>query len=158
MNTRTGEVVLQLDRTLVSSLSYTDSDISGNWNYYGKQASIPLEVIRSASLYGAQALGLDDEIGSVEVGKKADLILISHNPLENLKVLYGTGTIKLDDQNEIRRVGGVDYTIKDGVIYNAKELLEDVRQMVDKAKEEEGFKLNQPGLDEYFRRFEEGNK
>lgn len=118
----------------------------------------PLEVLRSASLYGAEALGMDDMIGSIEVGKKADLILISENPLENLKVLYGTGAIKLDNDNNIVRVGGVDYTIKNGVIYDAKALLEDVRIMVEKAKEEEGFKLNQPGLDEYFKNFEQNKK
>lgn len=115
----------------------------------------PLEVIRSATLYGAEALGMDEELGSVEEGKLADIILIDENPLQNLKVLYGTGTIKLDDEGQILRVGGVKYTIKDGVVYNAAELLNDVRKMVSEAKEKEGFKLNQPGLDEWFRRIEE---
>ncbi len=115
----------------------------------------PLEVIRSATLYGAEALGLDDEIGSVEVGKKADLIIIEENPLVNLKVLYGTGAIKLTEDNEIVRVGGVLYTVKDGIIYNAKDLLDDVRKMADKAKAEEGFEINQPGMDAYFKRLEE---
>ena len=105
----------------------------------------PLEVIRAATLSGAEALGLDDEIGSIEVGKKADFILIEENPLQNLKVLYGTGAIKLTKENDVIRVGGVKYTVKDGIIYNAKELLNDVKQMVDKEKEETGFKLYQPG-------------
>lgn len=118
----------------------------------------PLEVLRSASLYGAEAIGLDNEIGSIEIGKKADLILMEENPLKNLKSLFGTGTIKLTDENEIVRVGGVKYTIKDGVIYDAKKLLSDVREIVDDAKEVEGFKINQPGMDEYFRRFEENRK
>jgi len=118
----------------------------------------PLEVIRSATLYGAEALGMDEQIGSVEEGKLADIILIEENPLANFKVLYGTGTIKLDDENNIVRVGSVKYTVKDGVIYDSRTLLEDVREMVDAAKEEEGFKLNQPGLDEYFRKFEESKK
>ncbi len=112
----------------------------------------PLEIIRSASLSGAEALGMDDEIGSIEVGKRADLIVIEENPLVNLKVLYGTGAIKLTDDNEIVRVGGVKYTIKDGIIYDAKKLLSDVRKIADKAKAEEGFKINQPGMDEYFKR------
>jgi len=106
----------------------------------------PLEVIRSATLNGAEALGLDDEIGSVEVGKKADLIIIDENPLQNLKVLYGTGAIKLTEDNEVIRAGGVKYTIKDGIIYDAKQLLADVKQIVDEAKAEEGFKLLQPGI------------
>jgi hypothetical protein len=118
----------------------------------------PLEVLRSASLYGAEALGLDNEIGSIEVGKKADLILVDHNPLENLKVLYGTGAIKLTEDNEIVRVGGVSYTIKDGIIYDAKQLLADVRKMVKAAKDEEGFKISQPGMDAFFERIEEERK
>ena len=106
----------------------------------------PLEVIRSATLYGAEALGMDKEIGSVEVGKLADLIVIAENPLKNLQCLYGTGAIKLTDDNKVERVGGVLYTIKDGIIYDAKQLLRDVKAMVDKEKEETGFKLFQPGM------------
>ena len=105
----------------------------------------PLEVIRSATLYGAEALGLDDEIGSIEVGKKADLIIIDENPLQNLKVLYGTGAIKLTDDNKVVRAGGVKYTIKDGIIYDAKKLLADVKAMVDAEKEDSGWQLKQPG-------------
>lgn len=106
----------------------------------------PLEVIRSATLYGAEALGMDKEIGSVEVGKLADLIVIAENPLKNLQCLYGTGAIKLNEDNKVERVGGVLYTIKDGIIYDAKQLLRDVKAMVDKEKEETGFKLYQPGM------------
>ena len=114
----------------------------------------PLEVIQSATYNAAEALGLEDEIGSVEVGKKADLIILDENPLKNLKSLYGTGAIKLTEDNEIVRVGGVRYTIKDGIIYDARKLLEDVKSMVDEAKEAEGFKINQPGMDAYFEKFE----
>ena len=106
----------------------------------------PLEVIRAATLNGAEALGLDDEIGSIEVGKKADIIIIDENPLQNLKVLYGTGAIKLTEDNEVVRVGGVRYTIKDGIVYDAKQLLADVKAMVDAEKEETGWELKQPGM------------
>jgi dihydroorotase-like cyclic amidohydrolase len=106
----------------------------------------PLEVIRSATLYGAQALGLDKDLGSVEPGKLADLIIIEENPLANLQCLYGTGAIKLTDENKVERVGGVKYTIKDGILFDAKQLLRDVKAMVDKEKEETGFKLYQPGM------------
>ena len=72
-------------------------------------------------------------------------MLIDQNPLANLKVLYGTGAIKLTDDNQVSRVGGVTYTIKDGIIYDAKKLLEDVKTMVQEAKEQENFEIKQPG-------------
>ena len=106
----------------------------------------PLEVIRSATLYGAQALGLEKEIGSIEPGKLADLVIIDANPLENLQVLYGTGAIVLNENNEVTRIGGVKYTIKDGIIYDAKKLLEDVKRMVQDEKAKTGFKILQPGM------------
>lgn len=106
----------------------------------------PLEVIRAATLNGAEALGMDDQIGTVSVGKKADLVLVEENPLENFKVLYGTGAIKLTEDNEVVRVGGVKYTISNGVVYDAKQLLQQVKQMVDEAKAKEGFSIQQPGV------------
>ncbi len=107
----------------------------------------PLEVIRSATLFGAQSLGMEKEIGTVEVGKLADFVILEENPLQNLKVLYGTGAIRLNDKNEPIRVGGVKYTVKDGIVFDAKALLNDVKVMVEKAKTSENIKLKQPGLD-----------
>ena len=46
----------------------------------------PLEVIRSATLNGAEAIGWDDKIGSVQIGKLADFVIVEVNPLKNLKV------------------------------------------------------------------------
>lgn len=107
----------------------------------------PLEVIRSATLYGAQALGMEKEIGSIEVGKLADIVIINANPLKNLQVLYGTGAIELTKENKIVRTGGVQFTIKDGVVYDAKKLLADVRKIVDAEKAKTGWKLKQPGIE-----------
>jgi imidazolonepropionase-like amidohydrolase len=103
----------------------------------------PLEVIRSATMYGAQALhdprGKEIEFGVIREGLLADLLIVDENPLENLKVLYGTGAIKLNDQTmKPERVGGVKYTIKDGIVYDAKQLLADVRAMVAEQKQEVG--------------------
>ena len=105
----------------------------------------PLEVIRSATLNGAEALGIDHLTGSIEIGKSADLIIIEENPLKNFKVLYGTGAIKLTKENKVVRVGGVKKTIRQGVIYDSKKLLSEVKKMVDEAKKSEGFILKQPG-------------
>lgn len=105
----------------------------------------PLEVIRSATLFGAQALGMEKEIGSIEPGKLADFIILEENPIQNLQVLYGTGVVKLDGDKVVRK-GGVRYTVKDGIIYDSKKLLEDVRSMVDQEKKRLGFVLKQPGV------------
>jgi len=108
----------------------------------------PLEVIRAATLHGAEALGVDDEVGSIEPGKRADLVVVAENPLEDFKVLFGTGAIRVDEQNTLKRVGGVRYTIKDGIIFDAEQLRADVREMVDAAKEEAGIeRLTQPASD-----------
>jgi imidazolonepropionase-like amidohydrolase len=107
----------------------------------------PLEVIKAATLNGAQALGLDKEIGSIEPGKLADLAIVEENPLADLKVLYGTGTIRVTADNKVVRVGGVRYTVKDGIVYDAKKLLADVRAMVKEAKEKSGKGIVQPGME-----------
>jgi imidazolonepropionase-like amidohydrolase len=95
----------------------------------------PLEVVRAATLSGAELLGMSDRIGSVEVGKVADLVIVPQNPLANFKVLYGTGTIRLDDATRtVTKVGGVRYTIHDGIVYDAQALLADVRRLVSEAR------------------------
>jgi len=105
----------------------------------------PLEVVRAATLAGAEVLKMDDRIGSVEPGKFADLLIVGENPLEDFKVLYGTGAIRLDEHDQPVRVGGVRYTIKDGIVFDARRLRADVRAMVRKAWQAAGRKLEQPG-------------
>lgn len=93
-----------------------------------------LEVIQSATLNGAIALGLEHEIGSIVPGKKADMLIVAENPLANFKVLYGTGHYRLNSDNQPERTKGVRYTIKDGIVYDAQQLLTEVRALVDQAK------------------------
>ena len=45
------------------------------------------EVLRAATLTPAEMMGIDDVVGSVEVGKQADLIVVRGNPIEDLSVL-----------------------------------------------------------------------
>jgi imidazolonepropionase-like amidohydrolase len=85
----------------------------------------PLEVIRSATMHGAQTLhepkGKALEFGVIRPGLLADLVLVDQNPLQNLKVLYGTGAVRLNEATQQpERVGGIKYTIKDGIVYDAK--------------------------------------
>ena len=94
----------------------------------------PLEVIRAATSHGAyelyKAKGADAPFGTVRPGMLADLVIVPENPLHNLKVLYGTGFERLDRDGKVERVGGVKYTIKDGIVYDAHALLADVAAMV----------------------------
>jgi hypothetical protein len=106
----------------------------------------PLEIFMSASLNGAKVLGVDQDLGTIEIGKLADLVIVEENPQENLKVLYGTGAIRVNENNEAVRVGGVRYTIKDGIVYDAKELLNDVAEYVEQVKAESGYEIKQPGM------------
>ena len=64
--------------------------------------------------------------GVVRAGMLADLIIVPENPVANLKVLYGTGAVRLNDRTgKSERVGGIKYTIKDGIVYDARQLLAD---------------------------------
>ncbi len=110
----------------------------------------PLEVIQCATMNGAKTLfepmRKPIEFGVVRPGLLADMILVEENPLENFKVLFGHGAVKLNDETgEPERVGGVRWTIKDGIVYDAKKMMEDVARMVEKQKEE--FSLKKKSAD-----------
>ncbi len=95
----------------------------------------PLEVLQAATMNGAELLSVDNEVGTLAVGKKADLLLVDENPLKNFKLLYGTQHTRLNiETNEAEKVGGVVYTIKDGIVYDAKKLLAEVKETVAELK------------------------
>lgn len=99
----------------------------------------PLEVLRSATLYGAEALhepkGKTLEFGLLRQGLKADLVITKENPLQNFKTLYATGAVRVNDAaNKPERVGGIDFVVKDGIVYDAKKLLAEVAAKVEKSK------------------------
>ncbi|WP_035280671.1 amidohydrolase family protein [Brevibacterium album] len=90
----------------------------------------PLEIVSIATLRNAELLQKESEIGSVEVGKDADLLIIRDNPLRNLKLLYGTGHAVYSDEGEKRCVGGVETVVKKGAVIDARETLERARRAV----------------------------
>jgi cytosine/adenosine deaminase-related metal-dependent hydrolase len=92
----------------------------------------PIEVIQQATSNGAKALGLTNT-GVVRPGFVADLAIVDGNPLHNLKVFYGTG-VDVERNGKIEHRGGVRYTIKQGIVFDAPQLLADVRRMVEEAK------------------------
>jgi imidazolonepropionase-like amidohydrolase len=105
----------------------------------------PLEVIRSATMWGAEQImapkGVKPDFGIVKAGYLADLVIVDQNPIANLKVLYGTGWIHVNDTTgQAERIGGIKYVMKDGILYDAKKLLHDVEVMVQDAKAKEAKK------------------
>jgi len=95
----------------------------------------PLEVIRAATSHGAYEIyrpkARAAPFGTVRAGMLADLVIVPENPLHNLKTLYGTGFERLGPDGKLQRIGGVRWTIKDGIIYDARALLADVAAMVE---------------------------
>jgi len=51
---------------------------------YVKAGFTPMEAIQAATLTPARAMGLEKDSGTVEVGKRADVIVVDGNPLDNI--------------------------------------------------------------------------
>ena len=77
----------------------------------------PLEALRCATLNGAKYLGLDKDIGSVEAGKLADLMVMDKSPLEN-----------------IRNSESIRFVMINGVLYDTSNMNEVYPQQKPRAK------------------------
>ncbi len=55
--------------------------------YYVEAGMTPLEALRAATIEPARMLGADDDIGSLEVGKYADIVAVPGDPTEDIKAL-----------------------------------------------------------------------
>jgi Tol biopolymer transport system component len=66
-----------------------------------------MEVLKSATIHGAEAMGLTQDLGSLEVGKLADLVVLGKNPLDDI---HNTNTIR--------------YVMKDGELFEGDSLNE----------------------------------
>ena len=95
-----------------------------------------LDALKTATINGAISLGLDESLGSLEVGKLADLIVIEGNPLEDI---YATENVK--------------YTMINGRLYEA----ETMRQVAPTATEAPVFWWQQNGYNANFPWHEESN-
>ena len=82
--------------------------IAVHWELWARSeggGSSPHEILRDATLRGAQKIGVDTDLGSLEKGKFADFLVLSANPLE-----------------EIRNTAEIQLVIKDGFMYDAESM------------------------------------
>jgi amidohydrolase family protein len=92
-----------------------------------------LRVIQHVTFNNARILGMEGKLGRVRAGHLADLIVVNGNPLEDLKVLYATGTETIR-HGQAARTGGVEWTIKDGIPYHGPTLLREIKELVAAAR------------------------
>jgi 5-methylthioadenosine/S-adenosylhomocysteine deaminase len=89
-------------------------------------------VCRMATVTGARALGLDQEAGSIEVGKKADLIAVRTNTPRMTPLLTGTDGNLHHNLVHAAQGGDVDMTMVDGkiLVENGKLLTADLQELI----------------------------
>jgi imidazolonepropionase-like amidohydrolase len=89
----------------------------------------PLETLHAATETGALALG-NHQLGVIRPGYTADLLVLSENPLEDLKVFYGTGATRLDADGKPVHVRALRYTVRGGIVFDAQNLLDELTSQV----------------------------
>ncbi|MCW4051210.1 MAG: amidohydrolase family protein [Candidatus Bathyarchaeota archaeon] len=91
----------------------------------------PIDVIQIATTNAHATLGDEERALGVRKGAPADLAIIDGNPLDNFKVMYGTGVMRYSpDRKSVTHGGGVRWTVKGGVVFDCAELLRDVEEYV----------------------------
>jgi imidazolonepropionase-like amidohydrolase len=103
-------VVGALHKAGVPIVAGTDQTVPGHSLHreielYVQAGFTPMEAIQAATIVPARVMGLDKEVGTVEAGKRADVIILDGNPLES-----------------IRNIRKVEFVITNGTMYNCAEL------------------------------------
>jgi imidazolonepropionase-like amidohydrolase len=95
----------------------------------------PIDVIKVATTNAYQAMGMNEGCG-VRVGCRADLAVVNGNPIDNFKVMYGRGYgfYGLVPRGEQWKHGGVAWTIRDGIVFDAQALLREAEGYVAQEK------------------------
>jgi imidazolonepropionase-like amidohydrolase len=107
---RTLAIIKALYDAGVPVVAGTDEGVPGFSVYreielYTKAGMTPIDALRAATAVSAKAMGLEKEIGTIENGKKADLIVLDKNPIE-----------------DISNVRGVRLVMKGGTLWDSAEL------------------------------------
>jgi len=78
---------------------YLMGDNAVEMEYLTRCGLSPMEALMAATKICAEALGLEDQIGTVESGKLADILVINGNPLEDIKLLQNRDKIRMVIKN-----------------------------------------------------------
>ena len=108
------EVVGALHRAGIPIVAGTDQSVPGyslhrEIELYVQAGFTPMEAIQAATIVPARAMNVDKELGTVEKGKRGDLILINGDPLQ-----------------DIHNTRNVEYVITNGTMYHTAELWQSV--------------------------------
>ena len=71
-------------------------DNAREFEYMVEAGMPPLETIRAATLYGATVLGMEKQLGTIEVGKFADIIAVSGDPSKDITAMSRIGFVMKD--------------------------------------------------------------
>jgi len=104
------EIVGALHRASIPIVAGTDQAVPGHslhreLELYVEAGFTPMEAIQAATLIPARVMRLDQELGTIQVGKRADLIVIDGDPL-----------------TEISNTRNVEFTISNGRMYTTGDL------------------------------------
>jgi imidazolonepropionase-like amidohydrolase len=107
-------VVGALHRAGIPVVAGTDQTVPGHSLHreielYVQAGFRPMEAIQAATIVPARAMGIEKESGTVEKGKRADLILVNGNPLE-----------------DIHQIRNVEYVVTNGTMFHTAELWQSV--------------------------------
>jgi imidazolonepropionase-like amidohydrolase len=108
-------IVRELHDAGVPVVVGTDEGIPGHSVHreielYVEAGFTPMEALQAATIVSARAMKLDGELGTIEKGKRADLVVLDANPLDR-----------------IQNIRSVRWTISDGRVYDAATLWSSVR-------------------------------
>src|ERR1700722_6742382 len=104
------EIVGALHKAGITIVAGTDQTVPGYSLYreielYAQAGFTPMEAIQAATMVPARVMGVDKELGTIEPGKRADLIILDANPLES-----------------IHNIRTVKFVVTNGTMYNCGEL------------------------------------
>ncbi len=108
------ETVRVLHKAGVPIVAGTDQAVPGfsldrEIELYVKAGFTPMEAIQAATLVPAQAMGMEKESGTIEAGKRADVILVDGNPLENISDIRKVSTVFAGEECTSRRRCGLQW-------------------------------------------------